>query len=185
MDGCGQVSLVEEATPAGGPRTQVQLTALSDQDRHVRLEWTLPMLMPPVPADDRTGFQYRQAVGGVYGSWIRVPNSNADTLFHVVAGLMNGTHYAFEVRAVNGARGGEASNEVFVVPSTTPGAPTNLRATAGDEQVRLNWTPGANGGRGHHPLQLRNENRLRGLRRMRHGRNARQARRVRDVPHPH
>ena len=59
---------------------------------------------------------------------------------HVVSGLTNGTTYTFQVRAVNSSGGGLASDERSAVPSTTPGAPT-LTATAGDEEVRLTWTP--------------------------------------------
>ena len=47
---------------------------------------------------------------------------------------------------MNSSGGGLASNERSAVPSTTPRAPT-LTATAGDEEVRLTWTPGADGGR--------------------------------------
>ena len=146
-DGCneGLASLEVSATPFGRPATRVNLTtATSDEDRQVRLMWTLAT--PTPPADDRSGFQYRQRAGGGYGSWLDVRNSDADTDTHVVSGLMNGTTYTFQVRAANSSGGGLASNERSAVPSTTPGAPT-LTATPGDEEVRLTWTPAASGGR--------------------------------------
>ena len=71
------------------------------------------------------------------------------TRSHVVSGLTNGTTYTFKVQAVNSSGGGAASGERSAVPSTTPGAPTNLRATASDEDlrwVRLRWDPAADGG---------------------------------------
>ena len=154
MEGCGQESLEVSAKPFGKPVTEVDLKELeSDQDSRVELTWNIsytPPPPPPPPADaaeeDRSGFQYRQKAGGGYGSWIDIRNSDADTTTHVVSSLTNGTTYTFEVRAVNSSGGGLASNERSAVPSTTPRAPT-LTATAGDEEVRLRWTPGADGGR--------------------------------------
>ncbi len=146
--GCGQASLEESATPFGRPVTRVDLTAADFGDSRVTLMWTLenaPGGSAPPPADDRSGFQYRQKASGGYGSWIDVRNSNASTTMHVVAGLDNGTTYTFQVRAANSSGGGLASNERSAVPSTTPGAST-LTATAGDEEVRLRWTPADDGG---------------------------------------
>ena len=66
---------------------------------------------------------------------------------HIVRGLTNGTTYRFQVRALNSsAVGGLESNAELAVPSIPPGAPT-LTATAGDDEVRLTWTPAADGGR--------------------------------------
>ena len=145
-DGCGLASLEVSATPLGKPVTRVNLTtATSDEDRQVKLEWSL-LGTPPPPADDRSGFEYRQRAGGGYGNWIDVRNSDAGTTEHTVSSLMNGTTYTFQVRAANSSGGGLASNEESAVPSTTPGAP-RLTATPGDDQVRLTWTPAASGGR--------------------------------------
>ena len=150
-EGCGQWSLEVSATPVGPPVTEVNLaTPVSDEDSRVELTWTSTIpanLVDTLSAvEDRSGFQYRQKAGGGYGSWIDIRNSNAFTGTHVVTGLTNGTRYTFEVRAVNSAGGGLASNEEEAVPSIIPGAPT-LTATAGDKEVRLTWTPAANGGR--------------------------------------
>ena len=144
--GCGRESVEVSATPFGRPTTRVTLERpTSDQDSRVTLKWT----SEPVQNenDDRSGFQYRQkADGGGYGSWIDIRSSNALTKTHTVAGLMNGTTYTFQVRAVNSSGGGLASTEQSAVPSTTPEAPT-LTATASDEEVRLTWVPGSDGGR--------------------------------------
>ena len=143
--GCGQASLEASATPFGRPATTVSLTAATKGDRRVELTWSTNPT-PPEPADELSGFQYRQKAGGGYGNWIDARNSSASTTTHVVAGLDNGTTYTFQVRAVNSSGGGLASNELSAVPSTTPGAPTNLTATAGDEEVSLTWTPPDDGG---------------------------------------
>ena len=144
IDGCGDESLEVSATPFSTPVTRVDLTEAEAGDRQVTLEWssTLPPAPAPAPADDRSGFQYRQN-----GSWFDILNSDAFTKTHVVGDLTNGTTYTFQVRAVNSSGVGDASNERSVVPSTTPSAPT-LTATAGDDEVRLNWTtPADDGGR--------------------------------------
>ena len=142
--GCGQASLEESATPFGRPATTVSLATAAFGDRRVTLTWSTNPT-PPAPADELSGFQYRQKAGGGYGNWIDVRNSSASTITHVVAGLTNGMTYTFQVRAVNSSGGGLGSNELSAVPSTTPGAPT-LTATAGDEQVTLTWTRPDDGG---------------------------------------
>ena len=145
-DGCGQESLEVSATPFGKPVTEVVLANLmSDKDSRVELTWTTAPVTP-YPTDKLSGFQYRQKAGGGYGSWIDIRNSDAMDRDHFVTGLMNGTTYTFQVRAVNSSGGGLASNEESAVPSVTPDAPT-LTATGGDDEVRLTWTPGDDGGR--------------------------------------
>ena len=149
MEGCGQESLKVSAEPFGKPVTRVNLNELvSDKDSWVELRWSTdsdPGL--PLAADELIGFEYQQKAGGGYGSWIDIPNSDESTRTHVVRNLTNGTTYTFQVRAVNSSGGGFASNEEPAVPSIPPGAPTNLTATAGDDEVRLTWTPAADGGR--------------------------------------
>jgi fibronectin type 3 domain-containing protein len=68
-----------------------------------------------------------------------------------VTGLTNGTTYYFTVDAVNdadlhSAASAEAS-AAPVAPTTAPGAPSGLTATAGNGQVSLSWTaPASDGG---------------------------------------
>ena len=77
-----------------------------------------------VRAADRFDFtvtkhQYRQkAGGGAWGAWTDIPASgsgeaNADS--YPLTGLMNGVTYAFELRAVNAAGAGPASDEATAV----------------------------------------------------------------------
>ena len=47
--------------------------------------------------------------------------------------------FAVQLRAVNTNGKGQAA-EISVTPSANPTAPTKLMATAGNEQVTLNWT---------------------------------------------
>jgi predicted phage tail protein len=70
---------------------------------------------------------------------------------YTVTGLTNGTTYYFTVDAVNdadlhSAASAEAS-AAPVAPTTAPGSPSGLTATAGDAQVSLSWTaPASDGG---------------------------------------
>jgi hypothetical protein len=64
----------------------------------------------------------------------------------VIGGLTNGTSYSIRLRAVNAAGNGAASDAVSATPRTTPSAPTSLVATAGDGEVSLAFTAGADGG---------------------------------------
>ncbi len=68
-----------------------------------------------------TAHQYRMRMGGSadWGLWADVPSSGAggaNAAGYTVTGLVNGTAYTFEVRAVNGVGPGPASNAVAVTP---------------------------------------------------------------------
>ena len=61
-------------------------------------------------------------------------------------GLENGTSYTFKVRAVNGVGSGQVATAEATLAESAPGAPANLTATGGDEQVALSWGAPADGG---------------------------------------
>ena len=56
-----------------------------------------------------------------------------------VTGLVNGTDYLFEVRAVNTAGTGPSASVEGTPQLAKPSAPSNLQASAGDTQVTLTW----------------------------------------------
>ena len=74
--------------------------------------------------------------------WTDISNSGATTTSHTVTNLATNTDYAFQVRAVNPAGNGLASAPVTTTTTQepSPGKPTNLAATPGDEKVSLSWT---------------------------------------------
>ncbi len=87
-----------------------------------------------------TDYEYR--LDG--GSWTSLGTTVSPA---TISGLTNGTLYGVEVRAVNVAGPGPASNSVEATPRTTPGAPTLDSATAGDGSIAVVWTPpGSDGG---------------------------------------
>ncbi len=101
-------------------------------DTEVTLAWT-------AASGTVAGYEYRQKAGsGSYGGWRAIANS-ASLTSHKVEGLINGTEYTFQVRAMNLGGSGEASNEATAIPDAVPGAPTDLQATAGNTEVLLTW----------------------------------------------
>ena len=64
-----------------------------------------------------------------------------------VTGLTNGTPYTFTVTATNGTGTGPAGTSNPATPSTTPDAPTAIRAVDGDGQIEAMWSaPSFDGG---------------------------------------
>jgi gliding motility-associated-like protein len=63
-----------------------------------------------------------------------------------IPGLTNGASYTLALRAVNAVGLSVASASVTAIPATVPSAPTSLSATAGNGQVQISFTAGADGG---------------------------------------
>gem|GEM_PF-4315226 len=91
------------------------------------------------PASNGGGAITRYEVSSNGGtSWVTASSN----ISHTFTGLINGTTYAFGVRAVNSAGGGAVASR-----SATPGLPTapqNITATSGNGQITLNWNAPAN-----------------------------------------
>ena len=100
------------------------------------------------PVDDGgspiTGYRVTSSAGG----GVNVTGTASPI---TVTGLANGTTYTFNVSAINAAGTGPSSAASnAVTPSggvTTPGAPTNVRATAGNASATVSFTaPASDGG---------------------------------------
>ena len=125
----GEVS----ATPLAIPAKPSGLTATPGDER-VALAW-----------DDQedpsvTGWQYKAEAAGETGNWTDVPDSDAETVAHIVSGLDNGATYRFRVRALNASGSGPESDEAAVTLPSLPAKPAGLAATPGDGKVLLAWT---------------------------------------------
>jgi hypothetical protein len=66
--------------------------------------------------------------------------SSPTTTSYTDTGLTNGTTYYYVVSAVNSYGESANSSEVSATPLAPPAAPTNLTATAGNQQVSLSWS---------------------------------------------
>lgn len=113
-------------------------------DGQVALTWTAPTDTGGLTLD-RYETRYSSDGGSSWSSWATTGSTSAAA---TVTGLDNGTDYVFQVRAVNANGAGDASTSTTTLtPTGTPGAPTSVAGTPGDEQVALTWTaPADNGG---------------------------------------
>jgi len=106
-------------------------------DGQVALTWTAPDDTGGLTLD-RYETRYSSDDGSTWSSWA---TTGSITTAVTVTGLDNGTGYVFQVRAVNANGAGDASTSTTTLtPTGTPGAPTSVAGTPGDEQVALTWS---------------------------------------------
>ena len=80
------------------------------------------------------------------GSWSVFSDGTSTATSATVTGLTNGTSYDFEVAAVNAVGQGSFSSTATATPATSPGAPTIVSATPGNNQAVVSFTTPSNGG---------------------------------------
>ena len=129
--------------PVEGAPSAPRGLAAAASDESVTLTWR-------APADDGGSaivrYQVRyQETGGSYSEWSPV-SGGAGATSTTVRGLENGKSYDFQVRAMNSVAAGEAATARATLAESAPGAPANLTATGGDEQVALSWGAPDDGG---------------------------------------
>ena len=129
--------------PVEGAPSAPRGLAAAASDESVTLTWR-------APADDGGSaivrYQVRyQETGGSYSEWSTV-SGGAGATSTTVRGLENGKSYDFQVRAMNSVAAGEAATASATLAESAPGAPANLTATGGDEQVALSWGAPDDGG---------------------------------------
>ena len=126
----------------GAPSAPTGLTAEAG-DQSVTLTWG-------APADNggtailRYEVRYQES-GGSYSAWATV-SGGATATSTTIGNLENAKSYEFQVRAVNTVAAGHAATASATLAESAPGAPANLTATGGDEQVALSWGAPADGG---------------------------------------
>ncbi len=129
--GNGFVATSNAATPATVPTVPTGISAVNGNGQ-ATVSWSAPASNGGAPITSYTVTPY---VGGTAGS----PSSVGGTVFSlVVTGLTNGTNYTFQVYASNSAGAGGAgySNALLL---GSPGAPGDLAATPGTNQLGLSW----------------------------------------------
>ena len=124
----------EPATPMGPPLASTGVSATAGVLK-AALAWA--------NSSDTTitKYQYQRKEGsGAFGTWTDIPLSDASTTSYDVMGLTVGTTYTFQVRAVNAAGPGAATDTLTVTPvGPPPLAPTGVSATAGVLEAALAW----------------------------------------------
>ena len=129
--------------PVEGAPSAPRGLAAAASDESVTLTWR-------APADDGGSaivrYQVRyQETGGSYSEWSPV-SGGAGATSTTVRRLENGKSYEFQVRAMNSVAAGEAATARATLAESAPGAPANLTATGGDEQIALSWGAPDDGG---------------------------------------
>ena len=137
-DGCSTTVTIEDNDSApSAPRN----LAATPGDGAVILAWAAPA-DPGTSAV--TGYEYRHAAGTSVPAQTAWQSAGTD-LSVTVGSLVNGTEYAFEVRAVSDAGDGDPA-ATTATPVTVPVAPQSVSATPGDGQVTLTWEAPADDG---------------------------------------
>ena len=127
------------ATPAlPAPSAPSGLTATAAAGS-IALSWTNPN------NTTITGYQYRQrpSYDSDWQCWTNIWNTGADTTAQTLTKLAGSTAHRIQIRAVNAAGAGTASEVTATTPAasgTAPAAPTGLTATGANRSIALNWT---------------------------------------------
>ena len=115
----GKLTLTIEDDDGASPvllAAPTDLTATAG-DARVELSWTRP-------SGTITSYEIRYDKTGARGSasWAAIPGSDANTVTHLVTGLDNESEYSFQIRAVNGAGDGAATDWVTATPTLASGS---------------------------------------------------------------
>ncbi|HVX21130.1 MAG TPA: fibronectin type III domain-containing protein [Acidimicrobiales bacterium] len=138
--GRGATSTAVHVVPATTPGKPTDVQAVANHSQSLKVTWTAPATSggPAV-----TG--YTVSVSPACGTCTGLTSATTSA---TINGLTNGTSYAVTVKATNGVYTGPTSTAAHAVPATTPGAPTNVKATwAGSHTVTVSWAaPATSGG---------------------------------------
>lgn len=143
--GTGDPSVPEPfvmATPPSAPA----LTGLTAGDRTLDAAFTAPLDDGGIAV---TSYEYSTDGGATWR--VRATGTTASPLVITAESgsgnpLQNATVYTVQVRAVNAAGAGQASNSELAAPRSVPTAPTGLSVAPVDGGLVLTFTPGTDGG---------------------------------------
>lgn len=148
--GNGQASNLVSATPTINVPIAITDLRATAGDGKVKLSWSVTSNQ----LEDITGFRVREYKPGSDSFVTHSLVGKATSI--TIDGLTNGIPYGFRVLAVNSVGIGPQSNIAHVIPLSTatqipatakiPAIIGDLRATAGDTQVKLTWTAPYNNG---------------------------------------
>lgn len=131
----GDALLLEAGIPSTTPDAPTGVTAVKGNASAV------VSFIPPVSNGNATitGYTVTSSPGGIQQSGVGSPIT--------ISGLTNGTAYTFTVHATN-IKGDspESAASNSVTPSTTPGKPTSVTASAGNASATISFTAPSSGG---------------------------------------
>ena len=125
--------------PEPGDPVPTGLIATAD-DTFVTLNWN------PVGVDNLAGYLVYRA-NAATGPWTKLTATPTTATEYTAANLVNGREYWFAVSSITKAAVESAkSDAVSATPSlppdiVPPAVPTSVEATAGDQEVMVQWTP--------------------------------------------
>jgi hypothetical protein len=130
-------------TPEQLPTAPTQVRGLPG-DGLVTLSWTAPS---DFGGGTLSGYKIERQVGENPAWQVQTADTGSTATTFVASGLANGTGYRFRVSAITQFGVGQASVPTGQIgPFTTPSAPLNMTAVAGDASATLAWQPPANDG---------------------------------------
>ncbi|AKL96346.1 fibronectin type III domain-containing protein [Clostridium aceticum] len=118
-------------TTEGKPAAPTNLTVISSTGNSVTLSWK-------DQSRNETGFKIERKVSGENYKEINSVRTNTTTYEDKT--ISSGNKYTYRVRAYNAVGESDYSNEVVVIPGSTPGPPTDLQVISfSGNSVTLSW----------------------------------------------
>ncbi len=123
------------ATTQSPPAAPSNLTATAVSSSRINLTWT-------DNSSSEAGFKLDRSTDGVAFTQIAILTKNVVSFANT--NLPSSTAYWYRIRSYDGANHSAYSNVASATTQATPAAPTNLTATAlNNNRIRLNWTDNA------------------------------------------
>ncbi|MCL2525813.1 MAG: fibronectin type III domain-containing protein, partial [Coriobacteriia bacterium] len=143
-NGPGTPSSSFAAVPRTTPSAPQNLTATTNQGPTITLTWDAPASDGGSPITDYAIYQSTDSGQ----TWTLNGNTGSGTsTSYDPTNLDSGSTYMFAVNAINAQGNGTAAYTDTIVNPIPATAPQNLKATAGNSQISLNWTaPASDGG---------------------------------------
>ena len=137
-------TITSDIKPSTVPGAPTDVTA-THSNTSVTLAWTAPAANNKNITSYTVAYKAPAAAcSSINSTWTTTTTA---TTSKTISGLTNGTEYGFCVRATNSNGSGNwTSSATQNTPSTVPGAPTNVTATPGDDQITVTWPKPATGG---------------------------------------
>lgn len=146
-------SVSVDAVPAGPPTQTTDVTAKgTGTSGQIKVTWT-------TPANNGAPITSFDIINGATNAVLKNITAATDPLFwtdqvtnqgtsctYFLTGMPNGTTYQIKVRANNSAGSGQMSGTASAYAYTKPGAPTDVKVTAGTKSLTVSWTAPSNGG---------------------------------------